>query len=281
MKNKKGVCIILIWIYVFLLLGCNKNIEKKYYDNSKDIHINITSSILSFNLTFITSDKIKEVKYLLCQGKNFDYDNVNVSIVNNSLDMYKDKKIDGLYCSNWTVNIEFEQEGYYEVDSLTLELDGEKKEIEFTDPIKYTKGEENNIINDEFKCDVFPCSFPSSYVENDEVIQYEFNAEKNFKLLETTFSDYFDASVIKVFLNDKEVGFPVDIKEGDNFTFKIKFSSQNKRVNKYCYVMGNLFIKYEFNGNEIKRNGALVFDPISPMDEKLDKLKELIDYVVK
>ena len=269
---------------VILVTGCEKKKNViDYYDNSDNIQIDVSSEILSFDIVLLTTNKVSDVSFLTCNGENIDTSKINVSLINNSLESYANLKKEGLYCSDWLIDIEFLEEGYYKIDNMTLNVDGTEKVLEFKHPIEYTKAGGNDIINEEFYCTSFPCEFPSSMIGTEETIQYEFMTDVDCTFKGLNVKNFFDLSDAVYYVNDvsKKQELPIALKKGDKVFVKLNYKKHKEAINQYSYLITNMEVNYELDGNEIVRNGAIVFNPVSPMDEKNKKLDKFVDNVLK
>ena len=143
---KKGIRLLgVVAIVCMLFSGCgmtkqSSNVED-YYDNSKNIKANISSNYFGLDVVLLTKKKVDKVEFLTCNGENIDTSKMNVSIINNSLDSYSNIKTNGLYCSDWLLEITFEDNSNYSIKNMTLVVDGVERVLEFDEPLKYNKEE--------------------------------------------------------------------------------------------------------------------------------------------
>ena len=270
-----------------LVTGCSKKTtthhQKDFYDNADNIKVNVMADVLSFDVAFFTEKKVENVTLVSCNGENIDLSKMNISIVNNSMDSYANLKKDGLYCSDWLIDFQFEEDGYYRVDKLRLKVDGKDRELTFTDPLECTKESTDEAEENDFYCTVFPNGFSSEIIGTEDTFKYEFGAEKDCVFKGINALDYFNLDSAKYYLEDdeQEQQLPISLKKGEKLTVKLQYNKPDERINPYSYVLTDLEYLYEVSGKEVKRKEAVVFNPISPMDEKMKMLDAFEKYVVK
>jgi hypothetical protein len=276
MNNILKKWLLLTFVAGVLMIGCSRKNEESrevdYYDNSDNIQIDVSSEVLSFDVVLLTKDKLSDVRFVACSGKNLDASNINVSILNNSLDSYSDSKTEGLYCSDWLIDMEFAEEGDYEIDSLTLNVNGTEKVLEFKYPLKYKKEGGNDVINGQFYNTFVQSELPSSIIGTDETVQYEFETGVDCTFKGLNIKDFFDLSDAIYYVNGEKQELPISLKKGDKVYVQMNYKEHNDDINQYTYLLTNIEAVYELDGNEIVRSNAIVFDPISPMDEENEKL---------
>lgn len=288
-KIMRQKTLILLVCMCFLLVGLcaceNSDSEtesQNFFVNADNIHINLNASILSFDISFLTADKIKDLTYLTCKGKNVNPSKIKVSVTDNRLDSYENLRTEGLYCSDWLIDMTFEEDGEYEIEAITFRIDGTEKTVTFDNPLKYTKGEVEGVFNDELYCSYFPCEFSSSMIGSDEWIEYDFNSDVDCTLTEIKLRSYFDISDAEYYLNgaEQKSTLPIDLKKGDALKVRIHFSNCDDTVDAYSYLMTNLEYRYQYNGETKIKSRAVVFNPLSPMDDKNEKLIDFVKHMV-
>lgn len=265
--------------------GDNENTASKdWYDDSDYIKIDCTSSAFGYSLTFLTKEQVKDVKYVSCTGENVDENTFsNVKIVDNTLENVKDFKYKGLYCSRWMIEADVNTDGEYKIDSVTLIVDGDKKTLSFKNPIKYTKQSDMNyVVNDEFSAVSFPNEFTVQFFQSGEKCKYEIVAKKDFKLMGVEAGggakvidvEYTVNGVIKDMSEDG-----IDVKANDEISIDLGYELDD--TNDLYYVLTNLFIKYNVDGEDKTSVGPISFKPLSPMDAELNKLKNYMDLMIE
>ena len=80
--------------------------------------------------------------------------------------------------------------------------------------------------------------------------------------------------------DNAEQKLPISLKKGDKVYAQVKYNKLKKGVNAYTYLVTNIELLYEVDGKEMVRNGSIVFNPISPMDEENKKLDAFVSYIL-
>ncbi|MBQ8828092.1 MAG: hypothetical protein IJZ90_03020, partial [Clostridia bacterium] len=274
----------------FFLSGCgvssnDSNTNEKvleYYDNSDCINIDVASgNSLCFDIVFFTKEKVKNVEFVSCTGENID-NNYTVSIFDNTIDIYRDHCYRTLYCSDWMIEmIVTEEKADFAINSITLLVDEEKKEIDFSTPISFCSDSGNDMINDELCATYFPNEFSSTMINSNEVLEYSFAAESDCTIKNISIGAGIELANPQYCINGvKTVSdvLPIDVKKGETFT--INFSYESSDLNRFSYVQTNLSLTYEIDGVETTRKGVVIFNPTSPVDEELERIDSYIDFVI-
>ncbi len=287
--------ILLMTFFVFICINGCTNKEKdsnnedniasaQWYDDTDYIKIDCTSSAFGYSLTFLTKEQINDVKYVSCTGRNVDENTFsNIVVTDNTLDSVKDFKYKGLYCSRWGIDGDVNKDGEYTIDSVTLIVDGDKRTLNFKEPIKYKKQTDvNYVVNEDFSAVSFPNEFPIQFFENDETCEYEIIANKEFKLLGVESGGGVDVRDVEYSVNGitkDMLDEGIDIKADDEVKINLGYKMDN--INDLYYVLTNLTIKYVVDGENKTSIGPISFKPLSPMDEEFDKLKNYIDLMIE
>ena len=176
-----------------------------------------------------------------------------------------------------------------------LEINGQKKKLEFKNPIKYKKGEENTIFNENFQVRAFANGFSSSMINSDEKPVYKFYANKKLTIdklesipirhktavtiekIETIAGLNVDVSV---FLNNDKTKYelPIEVDEETEVTIEVKYTSNT--MNSYSYVLSNLNIEYNVAGEKNICSGVISFSPTELASNDLKEIDNFVDYII-
>lgn len=278
---------LLIVISLLLIVGCsNKKEENKskseYYDNSEYIAVDvIANNVLCFDLVFFTANKVESVEFIGFAGEGVKNDSFEVSVINNTLDIYRDHEYKDLYCSDWMFECKPDEDTTQcSINLMELKLDGEIKQIVFNEPLKYRVGEGNDIFNEELQPIAFPNEFASSMINSGESAIYSYIANNDVVLNEVIAGADIDVEV-KIYLNEdktQEYSLPLKVKSGTKVDMEIAYKSNAQ--NRFSYVLSNLYITYSVGEEKYTKKGVFVFSPTSPVDEKLKKIDAYIDEIL-
>ena len=278
---------LLMFFVTFALCGCSKKSEvnqsnSAYYDNSDNIMIDVTASTFGFDIAFLTEEKINSVYLASYSGTGLDYENTQYFIYNNSLDLYSDYKYKGLYCSDWMIEFSFPDNSSVSIDSIALSINGEKRVVTFDNPLKYSNvSSYEYIINDVLYATNFPNEFSSAVINSDQVFTYEFEAAEACVLREVEMEGPLDIDIEGIMVNDLDVdglSDGISLSQGDKLTMNLSY--HGKELNECSYVMGDFILTYDIDNTEKQSTAVVVFNPLSPMDNKLVKLKTFADYII-
>ncbi|HHZ02213.1 MAG TPA: hypothetical protein GX396_04655 [Tissierellia bacterium] len=171
-----------------------------------------------------------------------------------------------------------------EFNNLVLNVDGERRDISFSTPVKH-KFDEGNIFTEALQISVIPNEFASSYINNSDAgATYEFNATEDLTIERIFFDDFLEPIDITYSINNAQsqsATFPITVKKGEQV--KISFSFDSKKVDTNSYISTNLFFEYKTTNNatNIHNSVVVVFDPIYPiMDNDVKDIEQLIDVII-
>lgn len=280
---KKIIGTILVLSMMFLS-GCGKEKkdDKMYYDNSGNIIVNVVSEAAPcFDMVFFTEETVNNVEVSKVIGDGINDDTFQVSVMNNTADIYRNHKYKNLYCSDWMFEFKTD-ENYteYKITGMELKINGEVRKINFDTPLECINGEGYDVLSKELKAVFFPNEFPSSVINSGEFFTYNFIADKKMTIEEVYVGGNLKAEV-KLFLNDdmtKEYSFPVEVDEGTTVNMFISYKSDVLDI--FSYVLTNLYVTYSVGGQKDTCKGVVAFSPTSPVDEELKKIDSLIDYII-
>lgn len=282
--RKLLICVSII--LVLLAAGCS-DAEKdqealEYYDNSRYISIDVVSgNVLCFDIVLFTKEKVNSVECIGLAGEGISAETFNVSVINNTIDIYREHKYKNLYCSDWMIECNSNDENTnYVINEIELMIDGAVRKITFDKPLEYNTGMGNDIFNEELEVYSFPNEFASSLINSGEYVEYSFVANKKLEIKEIYTESEINPDV-KVFLNEnrkKEYSLPLQVEAGTKIDMEISYSSN--KLNRFNYVLTNLYVTYIVDGREYTRKGVIVFSPTSPVDGQLRIIDSYIDYVL-
>lgn len=281
-KKKMLICILIISL--LCIVGCSKNNTSSdkldYYDNSDNLYVDVVANDgFSFDINFVTKEKIKDVKYLSIIS-DLDTDVVDINVINNTIDSYSNYKYKDFYCADYMFDCTLKtQVDEYIINGIVLEINGQKKKLEFKNPIKYKKGEENTIFNENFQVRAFANGFSSSMINSDEKPVYKFYANKKLTIekIETIAGLNVDVSV---FLNNDKTKYelPLEVEEKTEVIIEVKYTSDT--MNSFSYVLSNLNIVYSVDGTKNVCNGIISFNPTELVSNDLKEIDNFIDYMI-
>lgn len=281
-KNKKLICALIICL--FCVAGCSKDdtesSKKAYYDNSDNIYVDVVANDgFSFDINFVTKEKIREVNYLSIIS-DLDTSEFDISVINNTIDSYSNYKYKGFYCADFMFDCELKtQANEYIIRGIVLEINGQKKKIEFKNPIKYKKGEENTIFNEDFQVRAFANGFSSSIINSNERPVYKFYANKKLTIekIETIAGLNVDVSV---FLNNDKTKYKLPLEVSEKTEVVIEVNYESNIMDSFSYVLSNLNIVYSVDGKENVCNGIISFNPTELVSNDLKEIDKFIDYMI-
>ena len=286
MQKIKKIIAALLVLSMMILGACAKKEEKTdvkdYYDNSANISVNIASEeILSFDMVFFTKEKVDEVEVLNLIGDDINNDTFQISLMNNTADIYRNHKYKSLYCSDWLIDCKSDKDNAeYKINGIVLKINGEVRRIDFGKPLEYINKPGNDIFDEELQVMLFSNEFPSSMINSGEFAGYQFVANEKMKIEKIHVGNNMNTEV-KLFLNDDKIteySLPVEVEAGTKVNMEIAYNSDE--LNKFSYVLTNLYVTYSIDGQQRTRKGAMQFSPTSPVDNKLTKIDSLIDFVI-
>lgn len=286
MYKLRKFLICVLAILTLLAAGCS-DAEKsqdvlEYYDNSKYISIDVVSgNVLCFDLVLFTKEKVNNVECIGLAGEGIGADTFQVSVINNTIDIYREHEYKNLYCSDWMFECKPNDENTdYVINEIELMIDGTVRKITFDTPITYNTAMGNDIFDEELEVYSFPNEFASSVINSGEYMEYSFVANKKLEIKDV----YTEGDIkpdVKIFLNEnreKEYSLPLEVEAGTKIDMEISYSSNN--LNEFNYVLTNLYATYSVDGQEYTRKGVIVFSPTSPVDSELKKIDSYIDYIL-
>ncbi len=283
---RNTVFLLLIGLLFFALSGCENEEKKKkekknesMFFNSDAIYIDVRAETFGFEIVILSKKRIKTVSLVSYSGKNLDHANTRTACFNNSLESYKDYLYKGFYCSNWMFEFSFPSNSNVEIDSVKLNIDGEKRVLTFAHPIRYSNSADYKyIINDELYARTFPNEFSSSELKGNGRYHYLFEAARDcvVKGINTSGIVKIANPVFSVDENPASLeDGGIALKAGDQLS--IELSLQGEGADEYSYCISDFIITYEVDGVERKSSAALVFHPLFPLVE-LTKLERYMDH---
>lgn len=278
------MCMFICFCGSIVFIGCSKNDTSSdkldYYDNSDNLYVDVVANDgFSFDINFVTKEKIKDVKYLSIIS-DLDTDLVDINVINNTIDSYSNYKYKDFYCADYMFDCTLKtQVDEYIINGIVLEINGQKKKLEFKNPIKYKKGEENTIFNENFQVRAFANGFSSSMINSDEKPVYKFYANKKLTIekIETIAGLNVDVSV---FLNNDKTKYelPLEVEEKTEVIIEVKYTSDT--MNSFSYVLPNLNIVYSVDGTKNVCNGIISFNPTELVSNDLKEIDNFVDYII-
>lgn len=286
MKKRIAVAVLLVALMIFSLCSCSNSNDKiniEFESNADKILVNMNNDIeIAFNIALFSNDKINEVKFLQAYGKNIDNISFDAELADNTPDGVKDNAYKGVYCKYICVELLFEDNAQdSEIEKITLDVDGKKRDINFSTPIK-CQFAEGNIYTEQLLALLVANGFSSSIInDKEEKVKYIFEAEEDLTLNKIYLKDFVDIADMSVSVDqdeEKQLELPLHIKKGQTVDINLSFSSD--KVESSDYVATNIF--FEFTTDKDKKeyvNSATVsFDPIYPIsDNDISIIEEMID----
>lgn len=285
MRKRSAVAVLIAVLMIFSLCSCsnsNDRIDIEFESNANKILVNMNNDIeIAFNIALFSNDKIDEVKFLQAYGKNIDDISFNAELTDNTPDGVKDNAYKGVYFKYICVELLFEDNAQdSEIEKITLNVDGKKRDISFSTPIK-CQFSEGNIFTDQLLALSVANGFSTSIInDKEEKVDYIYEADEDLTLNKIYLKDFVDFADISVSIDqneEKQLELPLHIKKGQTVDISLSFSSD--KVESRNYVMTNIF--FEFTTDKDKKeyvNSATVsFDPIYPI---LDNDTSIIDKMI-
>lgn len=275
MKKRIAVAVLLAALMIFSLCSCsnsNDKIDIEFESNADKILVNMNNDIeIAFNIALFSNDKIDEVKFLQAYGKNIDNISFNAELTDNTPDGVKDNAYKGVYCKYICVELLFEDNAQdSEIEKITLNVDGKKRDISFSTPIK-CQFSEGNIFTEQLLALLVANEFSSKIVNNKkEKVRYLFEAEEDLTLNKIYLKDFVDIADISVSVDQgrgKKLELPLHIKKGQTVDISLSFSSE--KASNLNYVMTNIFFEYttDKDKKEYVNSATVSFDPIYPISD--------------
>lgn len=286
MKKRFAVAVLLAALMIFSLCSCsnsNDKIDIEFESNADKILVNMNNDIeIAFNIALFSNDKINEVKFLQAYGKNIENISFDAELTDNTPDGVKDNAYKGVYCKYICVELLFEDNAQdSEIEKITLNVDGKKRDIIFSTPIK-CQFAEGNIFTDQLLALSVANGFSTSIInDEEEKVDYIFEADEDLTLNKIYLKDFVDIADISVSVDqdeEKQLEMPLHIKKGQTVEISLSFSSD--KIESSNYVTTNIF--FEFTTDKDKKeyvNSATVsFDPIYPIsDNDISIIEKMID----
>lgn len=287
------ICLSLFLIFVITLFpACadsnsgNQNKTVDFSSNASEILINSKSpDVLSFNIALFSNKKISDVQYIGLEGININNADFNVEIIDNGTDALDGYKYKGLYTK--CIMLEITKTGSTkscEFNNIVLNVDGERRNISFSTPVKH-QFIEGNIFTEVLQISVVPNEFASSYINNGEQgAIYKFNATEDLTIESIFFDDFLEPLDVTYSINNaksQNATFPIAVKKGQQIKIGFSFSSTKATTN--SYISTNLFFEYKTTNNStnLHNSAVVVFDPIYPLKDKdFTNIDKLIDAVI-
>lgn len=276
-----------LWLLLSLVamgcFGCGKSEPTKkladIYDSAGQVYCNVNESKFGFDIALLTKEKVQSVSLVGLNGKNVTDERLKVVCFDNSLEVYRDFKYKGYFCSNWTFEFDLAGISDIEIDSMAISVDGERRVLQFEEPLRCTNnGEYSSVFNEELCALVFPVEFSSYMLSETGKIEYSFETVRDcvFKGLETAGGVRIVEPVYYVNDTITELKDGISLKEGDRLTARIAY--RGEAANEYSYCVTELYVVYEIDGIKKQACFSQNFSPLSPMDEERNNLKRYIDY---
>lgn len=291
MKFKKfSQLFALLVLIITIFTSCTKSNtgrhgkELDFASNGSKVFINTKSSnVLSLNIALFSNNKISDVKYIGLEGSNINNADFDVNIIDNTVNELNRFKYKGLYTKYIMLEITKKNEAVQscEFNKLVLNVDGERRDINFSTPVKH-QFVEGNVFTEALEISVIPNEFAASFINNkDASAIYEFTATKDLTIERVYFDDFLEPIDIFYSINNSQPQsaiFPINVSNGDQIN--IGFSIDSKIVDSNSYVSTNLIFEYKTNNSDenIYNSVFVVFDPIYPLtDNEFKNIEQLID----
>ncbi|MCI8409281.1 MAG: hypothetical protein HFJ09_08450 [Lachnospiraceae bacterium] len=276
-------CIVVFFLLLCVMLtGCGKKSTTEvheFYDNGKYISVDVQADVISFNLALLTKDKVKEVNYLSLGGEDVSPTDFSGEIDANMVEQIENYHYRDLYFSYWLVTVTPNEEvTTAEINNMNISVDGEKRKIEFSTPIKFSSGS-GTKFSGALEASVVPNEFSSSFIDNTQTCIYTWNATEKLKITDIKANAFIEPHI--KFINEEKI-------ESDKTSEKELSGSVTAEIVfkplvecKFQSICTTMTVKYETEKGEDEFRTPLVFDPVYPInEEKSDNIKLLMDEII-
>lgn len=284
MNKKLYIVFFIITSFLFSCsqLSSNNDTLNLYFNAEKVLISSENESSLSFEITFFSKNKVKKYEYLGLEGTNIE--NLNVEMIDNTIDKIKNHKYRDYYTTILMVTITPKEEinSEIEINRLALNINGQSHKVEFTTPIVHSfKG--GNVFTHDFVPCMMPNEMSSLVIINDDELLYQFEAKTDLELENVYAQDFITPSISKMNIGgdiiEGEIQYPISIPANAMVELVLQFSSNEPIIDELNYISTNLFFEYTTKENTEKQiNGVVVFlNPIYPILDDLNKVDSYID----
>lgn len=262
--------------------GCGqKNTTKvnEFYDNGKHISVDIQADVISFNLALLTKDKIKEVSYLSVGGEDVSPTEFSGEINANMVELIENYYYRDLYFSYWMVTVTpNEKVTAAEINNMNINVDGEKKKIEFETPIKFVSGD-GTKFSGTLEAATVPNEFSSNFIDNTQTCVYTWNATSRLKITDIKANAFIEPHIKSINQESVESDLISEKDVSGEVTAEVAFEPlQECKFQSICTTMT---INYETEQGEDEFRTPLVFDPVYPLNEgNLENIEAFMDEII-
>lgn len=283
--NKKLWIMILFATYILIScsqISSNDDMLDLYSNTEKVLISSENESSLSFEFTLFTKRKVKKFASLGLEGINVE--NLNIEMIDNTIDKIKNHKYKNYYTTVFMVTITPTEEliDEIEINKLSLNIDGEGIKVEFTTPIAHSfKG--GNIFTHDFIPYIMPNDISSLVITSDSELIYQFEAKKDIQLENIYAKDYLTPTISMINIGgnifDEKIPYPISIPANTMVEISLQFRGNEPTIDELNYISTNLFFEYTTNESSIKQtNEVVVFiNPIYPILDDLNRVESYID----
>ncbi len=284
MNKKLYTMILLLTISLFSCSQLSSNNDTlDLYSNAEKVLISSENeSSLSFEITFFSKNKVKKYEYLGLEGTNIE--NLNVEIIDNTIDKIKSHKYKDYYTTVLMVTIIPNEQinSEIEINKLVLNINGESNKIEFTTPIVHSF-QGGNVFTHDLIPYTMPNDMSTMVIISDDELVYQFEAKEEIEIENVYAKDFITPNISKMNIGgniiEGEIQYPISIPANTVVELVLQFSGNEPTINELNYISTNLFFEYTTKENAEKQaNGVVVFlNPIYPILDDLDKVESYID----
>lgn len=162
------------------------------------------------------------------------------------------------------------------IEGILLNIDGEDKEIEFENALKYTFIDEKNNNAEDLQSD----SIPSDFCGIDTDLSYAYKAGNDITINSINTNGLLNIDNLEIYVNDNYIGdlskLPIELSKGDRIAFNIVPQLVENQYN-WTNVYTNMIVNYSVDNKEYVNISDLSLLPI----ESEDDIKEVIDFMLK
>lgn len=263
-------------------LSSNNDTLNLYFNAEKVLISSENESSLSFEITFFSKNKVKKYEYLGLEGTNIE--NLNVEMIDNTIDKIKSHKYKDYYTTVLMVTIIPNEQinSEIEINRLALNINEQSHKVEFTTPIVHSfRG--GNVFTHDFVPYMMPNEMSSLVIINDDELLYQFEAKTDLELENVYAQDFITPSISKMNIGgnivEENIQFPISIPANTMVELVLQFSGNEPTINELNYISTNLFFEYTTKENSEKQSNEVVvfLNPIYPITNDLNKIENYID----